>query len=722
MPSDPNDRDSTILTIVTPSFEKHAVQYETLVASLAESATDLARVQLLVIVEQKNVPTFTAIAHRHPNVRLEIVTTETILHHFGIEEEPNAFLRRVGKFTFQALKKFGGILSAQTQWSLVLDSETVFHNPFSVADVLQNYLNDPYVFFTDTEPRGPRWSGSLGHRVTQNATEALGLPACTKWFMEYFHWFYDRTLVAELIEQKLGPAWFAMLEGRTSPIDYFENILYYVFLHAHHHAGYRFIDFKGEVTRLCGEVIGARFQLNQRPFAEMGNDFLLSLVRPREVASLGPLFAHYRLPFLRLEPTLVDPEYIEELKKLPNFVASVSSHHLMWLRKKFAVCISGRFPNEVGRTPEQQVRQLKSFLTGVACDIYVHGWSTPDEAFIIETLSPKLSKFEAAMDFSDAAGKIVHHEQKTKPRRDEGSLAMFYSMEQCFGLIADPDAYEYVIRIRPDLYTDRSLKDLLFQISNNGDYLPNAVYVPRMFHSQGINDQFAIGPVSAMRTYCTTYAYALRRIRDLFFNPEHILLTHLLENNVRIAVIDFPYALMRAIPMTLHNVLRLLIKQRLTWWSRTLRLPVLTDVTAFFRGRVGGLLAVHALRGRGQLMKDSTSHQKFLVLPNDSDPLVSARRVGGVGRFIWPRRDRRGAAIAATLELVDKEQFKLTRWYGTGDSVWGEEHLCVSLHQYSLRSPWILSFRLRSILMNLGATGIERALNLAFRRLRRRAV
>ncbi|MCJ2006271.1 hypothetical protein [Methylobacterium sp. J-092] len=565
-----------------------------MVASLNEHCCDLDRVELLLVVEAVNEPMFAELLARYPMVRSRILVTDDILAGFGITEKPSAFLHRIGKFTFQTLKKLGALSSVQTAWSLVLDSESLFHKPFLMMDLLENYRTQRYVFYTNTGPRGLLWERSTGHQVTRNAAAALGIAPPNRWYMEYFHWFYETTKVIDMVQNRLGRAFFERIGHlNQSQIDYFENILYYLYLQQSHASEYNFIDFKIVIDQFLPSEVAARFRLDELPFSLFGNEYLLNILTPRDISTLLPLFNYYKLPFIRLEPPFFSTRYLPELKALPSFVATISSHHAAWLKKKIAVCISGEFRHIIHRTPEQQVRHLLGFLSGVDCDIYLHGWHNTSEALIIDELKPRAYRFENRRSFVAMERRIAITEPNIKPGRDAGSLAMFYGMEQAHELMMEnAGEYDYVLRIRPDLYSELSLKEMLVRISDEGDLLAGTVYVPRQFHSKGINDQIALGPLREMGIYATTFSALNHNIEQVFFNPEAVLLRRLLENNVGLALVDMPFSLMREVPFKIGTIADHLHRQHHVWWSRTENLPLYQDLSAFFADKLAAMEAM----------------------------------------------------------------------------------------------------------------------------------
>ena len=277
------------LTFVTPSFEKHFQQFSSMVDSIYKNCIDKENLEIVVVIEEKNIDMFSSLSEKFKELSISIVTTESILNKFNIKESPNAFLKRIGKFTFQTLKKFGGILASNTHWSLVLDSETMFYTKFSASELLRNYEDTKYVFYTSTIERKELWKHSLGFRVNQNTARALKLSSLSRWYMEIFHWFYEKDKVQDLIFDKLGHNWLDEITYSHSSVDYFECILYYAYLNKYYQHEYQFLNLHETLLKYVDRNISTRFKLDDLPFSLHGNDFILSIILINYLLSLRNL-------------------------------------------------------------------------------------------------------------------------------------------------------------------------------------------------------------------------------------------------------------------------------------------------------------------------------------------------------------------------------------------------------------------------------------------------
>lgn len=312
------------------------------------------------------------------------------------------------------------------------------------------------------------------------------------------------------------------------------------------------------------------------------------------------------------------------------------------MSKKIAICLSGKFTDSINRIYEQQVRHLIGFLAGTEYDLYIHSWkqSSELESYVIENLKPKKYLFEDGISFRALASRIKSTESNTlKPSRNEGSISMFYSMEKAFSLIKDTEQYDYIIRLRPDIYSVFSLRDILASVVISKEIGPNVVYIPNNFLSKGMNDQFAIATPKTMKQYFSVYSYIQENIESLFFNPENIIARYLIEKNIRISFLDMPYALHRSEEMKPWITAHLLHQQEQIWWSRTFNLPRLQDVTFFIKQRFMSAEFLERLSKNVKFIGIIKGENKLVLIEtNDYDPNITIRALTKVFGIFFPSR------------------------------------------------------------------------------------
>ncbi len=558
------------LTFVIPTYQPHFGFVRKLVGSLANFARDPEQLAVRIVVEQQNRHFVESLAERWPSLGISYTTTESVLDDFGIGLSPDAFLAKAGKFTFQSIKKIGGILTSDTDWVLVLDSESLFTKPFSVRTLLENHASRKYVFFSETASRQSHWRNSLAETVTHNASLLLG-GKTDKWLMEYYHWFYETEVWRDLVRTlKRSGGLDTWLRGGLKD-GVFENILYYQFVSINPHYGYQLIDVSAELKRHLPAHMAGR--LDSAPRDRLGIvgllEYIASLVSVEEFRDLARFFDAYQLPFLRLEPSAFDARILTAIDDLPSVCAITSSHRIQVIEKRVAVCIAGEF-----RSVFSNIRAIRSFLSGVACDVFVHSWSHDSVPVVMDVLGPDRLVEEAPLDFTQLVSTIQNPEPDLKPDRDKGALSMLYGISASIDMLGDAiDRYAYVVRLRPDCVFQESLRDLLFNITDDDEHDGTTIYVPDSFHSQGINDQFAIGSASAMAKYARVFDYAKQVAGHEYFNPEHLVSSCLLDAGITIKTLPMIYILLRKEPNNLDWVGRIQHIQNTTWWSAPLPGP-----------------------------------------------------------------------------------------------------------------------------------------------------
>ena len=611
------------LTIVTPSYEGHYQQFARLIESIRSYCLDPQNLTYIVVVEQKNVDLFRSLFSPADRFSVAVMTTEDALRHFHVDEPPSAFLARVGKFTFQTVKKLAGLYRARTAWSLVLDSETIFLKPFRAQELLDDYVSRKYVFYSRTEPRGGDWRDSLGCSVVDCCAAALGVAAHDRWYMECFHWFYETDKLRDMVDHHLAPVFFSDVQTGHEQKPYFEVILYYLYLAKVHGHDYRFIDIFDELARHLPPAIARRYALAELPFSRFGNEYLLNVLAPDELHVLASFFSTYRLPFLRLEPPFISHRYLTQIASLPSACAVVSSQHMAWLRKPIAVCVADGFAADT-TVLNAQLGELIGFLSGVECDIFVHGRADLDATSIQTALCPTASRFEDAVMLDDL------YEQVCAPpvangKRDRDDLSRLYSAEQCYDLIAAPDQYGYIVKLRAGMVGDLSLKEILIAISDNSDVLPGTIYLPRALHGRGVNVDLAIGPPEQMQVYMRTFSRIIATRADHLFDAQVSLLEALIEGGCRLALAEMAYADMQADPPGISATFDHFQRQFANWWGRNEDLPLYSDVTEYLASKLGAARA--QLYGTLPMRFDARSLDGAIQMRVDADRAHPAARI-----------------------------------------------------------------------------------------------
>ena len=161
-------------------------------------------------------------------------------------------------------------------------------------------------------------------------------------------------------------------------------------------------------------------------------------------------------------------------------------------------------------------------ITGNGC---MSKWEDIDYIKILNTFNPKSILIEKQFKFVEKF-KIPNWSLGTTSNKVQ---SMFYSINKANELKQQYEkynnfTYDYVIRCRLDCIFNQQLK--IEQFDNN------YVHISNKMHSHGVNDFFAIGNSLNMDKYSSTFNN-LHNLHNLCeFNPEIVLGTNLLLNNV----------------------------------------------------------------------------------------------------------------------------------------------------------------------------------------------
>ncbi|WP_322091671.1 hypothetical protein [Paraburkholderia bannensis] len=538
-----------LYTIVAASYEAHHKQFRDLISSIERYCVDAEKLQIVVVLEQANVDLFRDAIERS-KVRVSVVTTEEVLRQFGLSDSPVRFLQTAGKFTFQSIKKIGGLLAARSEWSVVLDSETIFIKSFRIEEIVKKYSERKYIFYSRTTRRGGGWEGGEVDRVTRQCERLLGASAGDRGYMELNTWFYETSKVVELFSV-LSTNLNDFLRNPSPQNSIFENVLYYIFLANNYSHEYCFLEFEAEWKKLVPAEISGRYDLGKPLLSFLGADHVTYTFRAEDVAAVSGFFEKFDLPFLRVEPLYMDGQQAAAYENLPNVVAFTSSAHLLWLKKKIAICVSGDYARHSDSRfigPLGWVKSLVGFLTGCECDIFIHGWRNSDEAAILNALNPAAFSFEdKPIEILSAIASNVRGESRYfQPGDVIDGLSNLHSMQKCIELVEGSGrSYDFVLKLSPDLHLESSLYDLLRGITLEGDVNDDAIYIPRQYQGEGVNRHIALGSWKAMQIYMHSYGDVLRRGGGDYLGESAAVLRNMVSSDLEIIPVDVSYADMR---------------------------------------------------------------------------------------------------------------------------------------------------------------------------------
>jgi len=126
---------------------------------------------------------------------------------------------------------------------------------------------------------------------------------------------------------------------------------------------------------------------------------------------------------------------------------------------KVAVFISGQL-RELNKTWQRLITMFQK----AEVDFYFHLWENDqfEKEWVLQTIKPVNYMFEPQIDFNPQVKLINKYEKRSdKPQIIFNTCSQYYSVSQSKHIIENPDQYDFIVKIRTDMYFDSSLDKLL---------------------------------------------------------------------------------------------------------------------------------------------------------------------------------------------------------------------------------------------------------------------
>ena len=667
-------------TVLIPTFIGHIAPVTTLAESIRTHCGN--NVDIVLVIGSAERSAFEEMAYRHSCQLLEF---EDLLYSFTRRRlDTKRLLATVDRFRFQSLKKLLGVASLSGD-VLVMDSESLVMRDLTslfdggIAETTVAYSERPWHTIT----------ASLSARVYDECCQLLGQQPY--WYFESFNWLYSSDIVRNMLQhlqQTHGVEWM------FRPRDLFECQLYFQYVHMTG-AGYRFLPAQEILAGHFGPSRAANLlqKIYNSPLLDFGIfEYLARFVGRDEYIGFVAdprVLRHFRL--MRHEPYEfydIVGAVREAAGSDPNYFGEASMHRRPLLSGRIAVIASGRFYHE------EDVYSLRHFLRGVDCDLFL-GIGSGDflEATIQEILQPRaIAAVDDAAELGARSLALQNERGVPEPRikagRDLGSMAMFEKMAAAWGAMAEEETvrgrrYSVVVRVRPDIFARRGLRDILWDISENMSNLKGSVMTPDSFWSQGINDQIFLGlrdEMGCLLERVSGAAYADCEFR----NPEYFLGSCLRSAGLAPVPFPFEYILTRADRPELEEVQHRLDEQASHFWSAKSGLPVWKDAGAALDEKLTNVRLKNGLMNAAVLpmaggpeadvcfLSDSSGYS-WMLFSEHKSPAIYLLKLAALARPFVPLSLatgllRRGRGRPARLESFDTATGQVELSVGSGES------------------------------------------------------
>lgn len=539
--------------VLTPTFRPHFPFNRDWLASLDAHAEDLDDFEAHFVVSKAELDDVHALVAEWPRVRTKVHAFEDLLAESGYEVPTADLLREVGKFAFQCLKKLLALKHLDYDQALIIDSESLLLKPTRVTDAFESFYRDPFVCWSTLDHRNEHWYGHLGDTVNRNAGRLLGVPYPKMHLLEYYGWFYDKRIVADMFAA-LPADLLAAVRGLGPDKSIFECVLYDTFLFHHQERyGHRFVSVNELLRDYLGdEAYGAYLSNFGGVWEQVGIfEYVSKEVTESNLPQLVHLFNDKGMQFYRSEIFNRNERAQERLIDETPITFLVSSENYRRIRERIAVCLSG-----APRDPRSGVKGLRDLLEDTTVDVFAHFWDSPDRDVLLQTLQPvgvsfgeDLEQPERGLESVDIAA-AERRERLVPQSRDPQALASLYSRWRAGELRraheeAEGFRYDLVVAVDGDLLPLEGLAGVLDGIRHQQYGFESVVYVPTAGQGVGLEATIAVADARSADVLSKTWLSVPAALAG-YFQPELLQLQNLLAHGIDVRSFELQHIPLRA--------------------------------------------------------------------------------------------------------------------------------------------------------------------------------
>lgn len=244
--------------IFTPTYEGHFCYIKKYLESFALYVEDASSMPICFMLSSKSeINAFSEIIKPYEgNLDITVYVFDEVIKNFGITIDTEEILKKYGHTSYQMLKKFYGMLYIDAEYFLVLDSEAAWIRQVNMGELLQNFIENPFVVVSDFESRKSTSTFLKNHFAATNYILGYELE---KMPFEHFMWIYSKKIINDVIKE-YGQPYDMMLKvyewemkQRGSSVGLMETmlILNYIYKNADI-LGYRVICAEKELEKYLG--------------------------------------------------------------------------------------------------------------------------------------------------------------------------------------------------------------------------------------------------------------------------------------------------------------------------------------------------------------------------------------------------------------------------------------------------------------------------------------
>ena len=323
--------------ILTPTFIGHFCFLDKYLKSFQLNVEDKDNCVIYFIINKKENSELKKITKKYKNIDIQILFFEDILKKFNIDYSPEELLDKYGKFSFQAMKKFYGMLFLEEyQRFLVLDTESMWINKTNMTNCFNDFFNKrPFILYSNVRERlkvsksNAQASKNINYILSSN---------CDKWFVEQYIRFWDVNILKDIFREY--GACFEIVDKiynseiySSVKIGLFESVLYDQYIYENNSKyNYNLIDVNAECRKYLEEDTLNRYY-NQFFNIWQGSCGILEsmsiILNKDNYAGFGKLYKENNLNIIRVEETNIEnykfqKQFLEIVK--PNILTCSQKH------------------------------------------------------------------------------------------------------------------------------------------------------------------------------------------------------------------------------------------------------------------------------------------------------------------------------------------------------------------------------------------------------------
>ena len=298
--------------VVTPTFKEHFRYLKQLLISYRKNVEDFNEFDYIVITSDENETEILkkGLSDFIGEKWLKIYDIESILGQYNIHTTSEDLLKKIGKFSYQTIKKLYPMHFFQYEYFFCMNSESLFLKKTNLTKIFDNFLKNRYLFCSNMDVHNmDNYKNWLDYKTSKSCSELLKIPFDNRWYLETFDWIYEKKIINDLFSHFSDNLYqeivdFSTLQDNDFDKAIFEIILYRQFISFHlKDYGYSLIDIVSELRDELGKhKIDLMIQRLNKENQEILPWFIYGweVLNVRDIRIWGKLYKKYKLFSARL--------------------------------------------------------------------------------------------------------------------------------------------------------------------------------------------------------------------------------------------------------------------------------------------------------------------------------------------------------------------------------------------------------------------------------------